>query len=152
MRIRRNLAYCFYTAVVLGLMATLLPALPAQAQARVNDKDMTALMRNLRDDAKSFRPAFDAAIKKSAVRKTSQAKDARELAAAFEKQTESMLNRFKKHKEATVDLNRVESSAKELDGIVRSLNLGQEADQRWAKVRSELNRVQAAYGGSSPLE
>lgn len=150
MRTRRNLACCIYAVVVAVLMATLLPAQPTQAQTRVNDKDMTALMRNLRDDAKSFRPVFDAAIKKSGIRKTSQEKNARTLAANFEKETEAMLNGFKKHKEATGNLSKVESSANELEGIIDNLHLGQDVTQRWAKVRSELHRIKVAYG--VPLE
>ena len=41
------------------------------AQGRINDKDLENLIRNLRDDAKSFRPVFSAGLKKSTIRKTS---------------------------------------------------------------------------------
>ena len=53
-------------------------------------------MSNLKTDAKAFRPYSDSAIKKSSIRKTSQAKDAVNLASSFEKQTSSALNEFKK--------------------------------------------------------
>jgi hypothetical protein len=157
MRIYRSFASCLAIAVVASCFAVLLPASPVQAQAqtqtRVNDKDLTALMRNLRDDAKSFRPVFDKAIDKSGIRKTSQAKDARNLSATFEKDTNRMLNQFKKHKEANTSLESVRSSAKELSGLVDTLHLGEQVEQRWTSIRRELHRVEDALGtpGSAPV-
>jgi len=71
---------------------------------RLSDKDLETVMSNLKADAKAFRPRFDSAIKKSSIRKTSQAKDAMNLASTFEKQTSSALNEFKKTKRATRSL------------------------------------------------
>ena len=41
----------------------------------MSDKDVQALMQNLRDDAKSFKPQFNSAISKSTIRKTSREKE-----------------------------------------------------------------------------
>jgi hypothetical protein len=65
---------------------------------RLSDKDLETVMSNQKADAKAFRPRFDSAIKKSSIRKTSQAKDAMNLASTFEKQASSALNEFKKTK------------------------------------------------------
>src|SRR5580693_8484769 len=71
---------------------------------RLSDKDLETVMSNLKADAKAFRPRFDSAINKSSIRKTSQAKDAMNLASTFEKQTSTVLNEFKKTKRATRSL------------------------------------------------
>ncbi len=144
MRIHRSLACCLCMAVAFSFVAVL-PAPSARAQTRVNDKDVESMMRNLRDDAKAFRPEFDSAIKKSTIRKTSQAKDDRRLAKEFENQTEAMLNRFKKNRGNAPELQAVESSAQQLDQIVNNLQLGPRVTERWQKIRTELNQVKAAY-------
>ncbi len=144
MRIHRSLA-CYLCMAVAFSFLFVLPPSSARAQMRVNDKDVESMMRNLRDDAKAFRPEFDSAIKKSTIRKTSQAKDDRRLANEFEKQTEAMLNRFKKNRGNAPELQQVESSAEQLDTVVNNLQLGPRVTERWQKIRTELNQVKAAY-------
>ena len=68
------------------------------AQSRVSDKDVEALMNNLRDDAYSFRARFSDAVKHSTIRKTSREKDANNLVEQFENQTQTMLDNFKHKK------------------------------------------------------
>jgi hypothetical protein len=65
-------------------------------QTRLNDKDVLQHMKNLKDDAKKFRPSFNSALAKSTIRKTTQEKDAKTLAQNFKKQTNSMYEAFKK--------------------------------------------------------
>ncbi len=135
--------------VLLGFVLT--PSL-GTAQTRVNDKDLESLMRNLRDDAKSFQPSFNDAAKRSVIRKTSQEKDAKDLVARFVKQTESMLNRFKSTKKADRDLPNVLGTAAQIDKIVSSLTLNPQTMSRWQRVRAELHQVSSAYGMPDPLD
>ena len=116
------------------------------AQERINDKDLEHLMRNLRDDAKSFRPPFSSAVKKSAIRKTSQAKDAENLALLFEKQSEALLNNFKRTQKGDESLTAVQSSGQQLEGIVSRYQLGPQVTTRWDKIQGELGQVLSAYG------
>jgi hypothetical protein len=116
------------------------------AQSRVSDKDLENLMRNLRDDAKSFRPVFKSALKKSAIRKTSREKDAEDLATRFEGQTDAMWKRFKDKRKADAELGVVRNSAQQIDEIVRTQNLSSQAGSRWDKIQTELGQVLAAYG------
>ncbi len=69
---------------------------PARAQNRVNDKDMAAMMKNLHQNAQSFRPRFDDAVHKSTIRHTSQERDAKDMSQAFDNETEKLLHHFKK--------------------------------------------------------
>jgi biotin-(acetyl-CoA carboxylase) ligase len=118
----------------------------AYGQGRINDKDLEHLMRNLRDDAKSFRSPFKAALNKSTIRKTSKAKDAENLAALFAKQTEALLNNFKRTKKGDTQLDAIRSSAQQLGDVVNSTQLGPQVTTRWEKIQTELQQVLSAYG------
>lgn len=138
-------------SLLLAVPLLLMPSM-AQAQGHVNDHDMEALMRNLRDDAKSFRPHFDDAVHKSTVRKTSQERQAHDLAATFEKQTQEMLEQFKKNRSGQSDFSNVMATAKDIDQSVRSLSLGPRVDSDWNRIRTELEQIAAAYGMPDTFE
>lgn len=145
----RNHAMFRRTGLVFGLIlasffALTVPA--AQAQGRMNDHDMEALMRNLRDDAKSFRPRFEKAVDKSTIRKTSQARDTKELAATFERQTDGLLNRFKKDRNGQEEFSSVLATAQQLDQAVQTLALGPEVTEQWNRIRTEVHQIAVAYG------
>ena len=132
--------------LLMGLLVVSIPA--AQGQTRVNDKDVANLMRNLKEDAKKFKPMFNNAIKKSTIRKTSREKDAKNLVTSFANQTEAMLNNFKRTKKADSDFSLVKSSATEIDKIVNEIKLDGEAASMWQKIRTELDEVGSALGVS----
>jgi hypothetical protein len=115
-------------------------------QAKMSDKDLESLMRNLRDDAKAFRSPFSSALKKSAIRKTSQAKDAENLAELFEKQSEALLNDFKETKKANTEINALEISAQRLGKVIRTNQLGSDVTTRWNKIETEMQQVLSAFG------
>jgi hypothetical protein len=140
-------AACF--GVLIGIL--LAPSL-ASAQGRVNDKDMQTFILNLRDDAKSFRPSFDDAIKHSVIRKTSREKDARNLGSRFVKQTDAMLNNFKRTKNAGNDLPGVLDSAAQINKLVNDLKLNPPATDRWQKVVADLHQVTGGAGVPNPLD
>ncbi len=149
MRPHKTFARSFQLALTFSFIFgtfTVLQAPSAQAQTRVNDRDMEAQMRNLRDDAKSFRPRFDEAIHKSTVRKTSQERDAKNVVAAFERQTKILLNRFKKDRNGQAEFSNVMSSAERIDATVNSLVLGPQVTSQWEKIRTELHQIANAYG------
>ena len=107
----------FATVLVLGILVlTSLAAAQTSTLSRISDKDLETLMNNLKEDAKSFRPRFDSAIQKSTIRKTSQAKDAKNLASLLQRQTAALLNDFKKTKKGDAVLN-VLSSAGQIEKL-----------------------------------
>jgi hypothetical protein len=103
-------------------------------------------MRNLKDDAKAFRSLLSSALKKNTTRKTSQAKEAENLAALFEKQTEALLNNFKQTKKGDAHLNSVQSTSQQLGAIVRNYLSHSQVAARWEKIHAELQPVLSAYG------
>lgn len=144
MKKSRNTLFCC-VAILAGLLSLVrTPAL--NAQTRLNDRDVEALMRNLRDDAKDFRPKFESALKKSTIRKTSQEKDAKGLVSNFEKQTDSMLKEFKKTKKGDVAVETTLNNAQQIDRLIYSLQLGPQLTSQWQKIRTELDNVSNAFG------
>jgi hypothetical protein len=141
--ISRHWSFCFVVAFSLLLVAG---GRFTYAQGRVNDKDMENLMKNLRDDAKSFRGTFDSAIKKSTIRKTSREKDAKNLVAQFEKQTDAMLKNFKRTKKGDTDIRVVMDSAAQIDSLLRSVVLGGQTSSKWAKIQTEIHQVSSGFG------
>ena len=67
-----------------------------RAQDRMSDKDLERTLNNLKSDAKTFSSTFGSALGKSAIRKTSQEKDAKTLVENFNKQSDAVPNKFKK--------------------------------------------------------
>ncbi len=117
----------------------------AQAQSRVSDSDVRGYMRNLTQDARAMKPKFDAAVKKSSVRKTSQAKDAEHTMANFVRQTKEMEKSFNKTKNGANSLKDVMASAQQIDSLVNSLQLGPDVMTQWQRVRADLHQLAMAY-------
>ena len=111
---------------------------------RLSDKDLESVMSNLKADSKAFRPRFDSAIKKSSIRKTSQAKDAMNLASTFEKQTSTALNEFKKTKKGD-SVPAMLSTAGQIEKVMTDLKLDPQTTG-WDKIRTDLNQVSNAFG------
>lgn len=150
---KRTCSLAIIFGLLLGFLAVF-PAWQAQAQnpARINDHDMEAMMHNLRDDVKLFRPHFDDAIKKSTIRKTSEAKDARDSAATLEKQTQALLDRFRKDRNGQSEFSAVMATAQSIDQRVGSLTLDARVAAEWNKIRTEVSEIANAYGIPEPFD
>lgn len=147
---KKNPSALFYCCVAALVVLMGFCPVSIHAQARVSDRDVEALMKNLKEDSKSFRENFDAALKKSAIRHTSQEKDAKGLVASFEKQTDSMFSDFKKTKRGDVAVETTISSAQQIEKLIYNLQLDHKTISQWEKVRSELDRVSGAFGIHAP--
>ena len=133
--------------IAAGLLFPAAPT-PVKAQGRLSDKDLQNLMGNLKDDARSFKPVYISALKKSTIRKTSREKDAANLADRFQKETEAMHNHFKDKKTADNELAPVQRTANRIDQVIGSLNLGPQTTSRWEKIQTELQQISSAFGVS----
>jgi hypothetical protein len=105
-------------------------------------------MSNLKADAKGFRPRFDSAIKESSIRKTSQAKDAMNLASTLEKQTSSLLNEFKRTSKGD-SVPAMLSTRGQIEKIMTDLKLDPQTTG-WDKIRTDVNQVSNAFGIAPP--
>src|SRR6266568_6044452 len=94
-----------FPAVWIGaLLLSGFSAPSAMAQSRMNDHDVAATMKNLKEDAKSFRSAFDHSVHKTSIRRTSQEKSAKSQVKTFEHQTHYLLENFKDKKQGGNEL------------------------------------------------
>jgi hypothetical protein len=151
MQSNRNALTSFGTVIAFGFLV-ITQVVVAQSTTptpnRLSDKDLESVMNNLKADAKAFRPRFDSAIKKSSIRKTSQAKDAMNLASTFEKQTSKALNEFKKTKKGD-SVPAMLSTAGQIEKFMTELKLDPQTTG-WDKIRTDLNQVSNAYGIAPP--
>jgi hypothetical protein len=145
MHMRRHFPVVRWAAALFALLV-LLQTPASHAQTRVNDRDMTQLMKNLKEDAKNFLSPFDSGLHKSSIRNTGQEKDAKELADQFAKQTDEMWKRFKSKKRADVELQIVIETAGKLDRLIYSHNFDSKTTTSWEIVRSTLQEVTNGYG------
>jgi hypothetical protein len=143
--------YLGFIAVVLFLL-TAVSGARAQDQSRVNDKDLARLMENVKSDAQPFRKSFAEALKKSTIRGTSRAKDARGLADTFAEQSKRALNTFKHRGTAEDQVAAMVDTAGQIDALVSSLNLSPVATTQWEKLRTELHQVAQAYNIREPYQ
>jgi hypothetical protein len=139
---RRLLPHAAAAALVLWM--SYFPTV-ATAQNRLSDKDVQNMMKNLNNDAKSFRTAFDHAVSKSTIRKTSEEKSAKAFSKDFVDQTQQLLHQFQNNKKVDSSLPLVLRSAKEIEKINTDAALGPDVDSRWTKVRSELDTISRAF-------
>ena len=123
----------------------------ALGQARLSDKDVEALMKNLKEDSKKFKSSFDSAVGKSTVRKTSKEKDGKALVTRFAKQTEGMLNHFRDKKKGDTELQAVLRSSDQIEAFLTEVSMSSNTGADWEKVKAELNALSDAFGlGRSP--
>ena len=151
MHSHRNALTSFGTVIAFGFLV-ITQVVVAQSTTptpnRLSDKDLESVMSNLKADAKAFRPRFDSAIKKSSIRKTSQAKDAMNLASTFEKQTSTALNEFKKTRKGD-SVPAMLSTAGQIEKFITDLKLDPQTTG-WDKVRTDLIQVSNAFGIAPP--
>ena len=148
MNVHRSLKRCCRLALIFSFIFGcfwVLQTSSAQAQTRVNDKDMIAQMKNLHQDARSFRPLFDKAVHKSTIRRTSQERDARDMSLSFDRETEALVQKFKKNTNGGEQFRRVMGAAEPIDTVVHTVQLGPEVTAQWQKIRTELHQLGLAY-------
>jgi hypothetical protein len=133
---------------VLFLFLALRPV--ALAQSRMSDDDVGRTMRNLKEDSQRFQSTFNSAISKSTVRKTSQEKEYKNLVKSFRDQAEAMLNAFQDKKKADTTLPGALDTAKRIDTVLASVQLGGNNTADWARCKSELKVLAEAFGMPSP--
>ena len=131
--------------VILALLVSLGAAF-APAQTRTNDKDILAMMNNLKSDAKKFQSAFNSSVGKSQIRKTSREKDSKTLVKNFQNQIQAMTSNFKTHRKADVELPIVVSSSNQIDQLMRDVAFDDRTNTAWTRVKSEVTQLSDAYG------
>lgn len=118
---------------------------------RVSDRDMIVLMRNLSDSAKRFKPRFDDAVQKSAIRKTTRQKQVKKQVEDLVRESDGLVKRFQKDRTGTTAFSEAVNTATQVDATVNSLNLGTRAMDSWQRVRLAVQQLASAYNMPAPF-
>ena len=115
------------------------------AQTRLSDKDVLQHMKNLKDDAKKFRPSFNSALSKSTIRKNTQEKDAIDSGAEFRKANEfDVRDVQERHQSGTVPAELPGHRAADRQSHDQHA-LDPAANTQWSTVKTELNTLATAF-------
>jgi hypothetical protein len=145
----RNRAFFFGT--IFCLLVCLFSCVHlVSAQARMSDKDVVNMMKNLVQDTKQFQSLYNSAIAKSTIRKTSQEKDAKAVVQGFRNQGQNMLQIFQSKKKADTTLPTVLDSSQKIDKLLADVPLNESVTKQWAKVKSELSTLSEQFNIPTP--
>jgi hypothetical protein len=137
-----------FTAVTLLLV--LLGGTLLSKQNRVNDKDIAAMMNNLKSDTKDFRSVFDSSVKKTSIRNTSKENDSKALVKLFDNQVQVMQKDFKDPQKADSELPVAINTANQIDLMLHQVSFDDRTNSAWAKAKTQLSQLAAAYGLKPP--
>jgi len=135
----------FAWITLLALVIPFLAARPASAQNRISDKDLEQRMKNMNEDVKKFRSYFNSSVSKSAIRKTSQEKDAKTLVTNFQKETQNLYNHFKDTKKSDPYLQNCIDMSYQIDKILSKTQFDSNTNSQWAKIQPQLRDIAHAF-------
>jgi len=140
--------HIFRTVALFTLFLTFVAVRPAIAQDRMSDKDVENLMKNLKQDSKTFQSAFNSSISHSTIRKTSQEKDDKATVQLYRNQVDRMLDVFQDKRQANDTLPVVMNTSGQIDEIFKSVQLGESAKSAWKKCKTEMNMLATQFNMS----
>ena len=117
----------------------------AQAQRRVNDRQVEQIIKSIERRSDTFRRSFDAALDRSRLDGTYTEASVNEFVKVFEKATNDLRDRFDGRTAVASDVDNILNSAAVIDQFMRT-NLRQRQVQRdWTLLRGDLQRLARAY-------
>ncbi len=140
-----RIQFRYPAATLVAILFTLLAAHPASAQERLSDRDVEALMKNLKQDTKPFVSTFTSALTKSNVRKTTQEAIYKALAKTFKEQVDEMLSAYQSRHNVDATLPAVLQSAHQIDDVFIDVQLEGSAKPDWLKCKASLQRIAAQF-------
>jgi hypothetical protein len=138
----------FRFVAILAFLALLLSSLGLSriaAQSRLSDKDIEQRIKNLDEDTKKFHKSFDASLSKSTLRKTSQERDARNLAESLEKHTKALYDHFKQTKKVDPYLQNALDKATQIEKVFQTTQLDPGTVVLWSKIKSQFSDLAKAF-------
>jgi len=134
-----------FLVALFALVAPFFSVSPACGQTRLSDKDLEQRIKNLNEDIKKFRSSFNSSVSKTSIRKTTQEKDAKNLVANFQQQSNSLYQTFKKSKKGDPYLQNCLDSATQIDKLLQSTQFDSNTTSQWAKIKPQLNDLAVAF-------
>lgn len=104
----------------------------------MNEKDIAAMMNNLKSDTKDFRSVFDSSVKKTSIHNTSKENDSKALVKLFDNQVQLMQKNFKDRQKADSELSVAINTANQIDLMFHQVSFDDRTNSAWAKTKTQL--------------
>ena len=111
----------------------------------MSDGDLERLLRNLRDHSRLFQLSLENALKRGTISRTSRARNAEQLADAFERGSEALLNDFIRTKRGEDKLRSLQRPAQQMHTFVNTYKPSRQVAARWSRIEADLQQIRSAY-------
>lgn len=115
------------------------------AQRTVVRTNVQQIIRNLETDTDTFKTSLDRALDHSPLDGTRSEDEINEYVKQFERATDKLKDKAEDQKYAPNLAREVLVRGRSINGFMRRHQLGQDADNDWARVRSDLTLLSHAY-------
>ena len=127
------------------LMLLPLSTRSARAQTSVVRTNVRQIIRNLETDTDTFKSSLDHALDRSPLDGTRSEDEINEYVKQFEHATDKLKDRAEDQKYAPNLAREVLVRGRSINGFMRRHQLGQSAENDWARVRQDLSLLAATY-------
>jgi hypothetical protein len=142
----RNKLFSGLVGALILLAGSYVPAASGQGGAyRLNDKQVEAIMRQLKKDAGKFRKSLASSLDRSRLDGTNREDDINAFLKDYEEAADQLYDRFKDNKSVSADVEAVLDGAAQIDQFMTRHTPGRRAERDWAAVRQNLRRLAEAY-------
>lgn len=128
-------------ALALGMST----AVAQQRPFRLSDQQVEQIIRAVERGSETFRTSLDAALDRGRLDGTQREDEINRLVAEFTSATDNLRERFNNRRSVAADVENVLNRASGIDGFVRRNRLTQRAQNNWSALRTDLDRLAAAY-------
>jgi hypothetical protein len=118
----------------------------AQAQTRVNDRQVERIIQSIERRSDAFRRSFDAALDRSRFNNTNREDNINEFVKDYENETDMLRRKFDDRTSVAADASNLLVRAARIDDFMRR-NLRREtaAQRDWTNLRADLNQLANYY-------
>ncbi len=139
---------------LLAAVVTLALALPTAAAAqyeRLSDKELKSLMDTIDDHRHAFEGALDSDLKHSVMRNATSEVDVSKYLDDFQKNINTMKDRFKPGYSASTEAQVVLHQASDIDAFMKQQGNAMKGASEWNTLAADFTRLAASYGAPFPL-
>lgn len=132
-------------------LALALPTVAAAQHERLSDKDLKGLMDTIDDHRHSFEGALDGTLKHSVMRNATSEVDVSKYFDDFQKNINTMKDRFKPDYSASTEAQVVLHQASDIDAFMKQQGTGMKGASEWNTLATDFSTLAASYGAPFPL-
>src|ERR1041385_6979162 len=134
-----------FLLLLLCLFVITVTSSATQRSVVINDRQTRLLINRLDHQSNSFRTTLASALDRSALNGTAREDEINRAASNFERTTALLDQNFDNHRLTRGDVEQVLRTAQVIDSFMRSYNLAGSAENRWVRLRNDLNTLARTY-------